>query len=181
MLYLPKYEVYAQIYISNNTVVYKAKSLQSSQPVIIKTFQNEYPTLEEITLLKHEYQIARNLDIEGIVKPYSLENYQNGLALVLEDFDAESLQNLLFRKKIELIEFLQIAIQLAQTLTELHQYHIIHKDIKSSNILINTKTGQVKITDFAIASRLSKENQITSNPNMLEGTLAFKYQSRLGE
>ncbi len=152
--------------------MYKAKSLQLSNPVIIKTWKNEYPTLEEITLLKHEYQIAKNLDIEGIVKPYSLENYQNGLALVLEDFNAESLQHLLTRKKIELIEFLQIAIQLAQTLTELQKYQIIHKDIKSSNILINIKTGQVKITDFAIASRLSKENQITINPNILDVTRA---------
>ena len=44
------------------------------------------------------------------------------------------------------------------TRTDKHQINITHKDIKPQNIIINPKTGQIKITDFSIASRLSSEN-----------------------
>lgn len=114
---MPNYDIYERIYHSNNTEVFPGQSLLAHQPVIIKTDKSKYPSLEEITLLKHEYQIAKNLEIEGIVKLYRLENYQNGLALVVEYFAAPSLLDFIKSEKIEIIEFLQIAIKLAQTLT----------------------------------------------------------------
>ncbi|MDF5719205.1 MAG: protein kinase [Rhizonema sp. PD37] len=171
-----EYEVIQEIYHSDHTVIYRGKSLRKQQSVIIKTFKSEYPTLEEIAFIKHEYQIAKNLDLEGIVKPLSLENYGNGLALILEDVDGQSLQHYLTYKKIDLIDFLKIAIQLAQTLAELQARQITHKDLKSSNIIINPETGQVKITDFALASSLSKENYT----NILEGTLAYMSPEQTG-
>ena len=147
---MAEYDLIQEVYHSDHTVIYRGRSLQKQQSVIIKTFKSEYPTLDEITLLKHEYQIAKNLDLEGIIKPLSLENYGNGLALVLEDVDGQSLQDYIKYKKIDLIYFLKIAIQLAKTLAELRIRQIIHKDIKSSNIIINPRTWQVKITDFAL-------------------------------
>ncbi|MDF5732118.1 MAG: protein kinase [Rhizonema sp. PD38] len=176
-----EYEVIQEIYHSDHTVIYRGKSLRKQQSVIIKTFKSEYPTLEEIALLKHEYQIAKNLDLEGIVKPLSLETYGNGLALILEDVDGQSLKHYITLKKIELIDFLKIAIQLAQTLAELQTRQITHKDIKSSNIIINPETGQVKITDFALASNLSKENHIISHSNILEDTLAYMSPEQTGK
>ncbi|MBD1840693.1 protein kinase [Coleofasciculus sp. FACHB-64] len=91
----------------------------------------EYPTLEEISRLRHEYKILLPLDIEGVVKSLALENYNNGLALVLEYFDGESLEKVINSSlKTDLNHFLLIAIQLADTLAALHQNQIIHKDIK---------------------------------------------------
>ncbi|WP_347276592.1 protein kinase [Coleofasciculus sp. FACHB-501] len=81
--------------------------------------------------LRHEYKILLPLDIEGVVKSLALENYNNGLALVLEYFDGESLEKVINSSlKTDLNHFLLIAIQLADTLAALHQNQIIHKDIK---------------------------------------------------
>ena len=123
--------------------------------------------------MKHEYKIAKDLNSEGIIKHYSLENYRNGLALILEDFGCGSLQELTSSKIFRVTDFLEIAIQLAKTLEELHSHNIIHKDIKPSNIIIDSNTGKVKLAGFAIASRLFRENQIASSANLLEGTLAY--------
>jgi len=162
------------------TVIYRGLREAEPTSVIIKTLKAEYPTIEEITRLKHEYQILQTLDIPGIVKPYELKNYQHGLALILEDFAGESLKQFIDAQKISLINFLEIGIFLAQTLGELHRAQIIHKDMKPQNILINSETGEVKLIDFSIATRLEKESPGISSPNLLEGTLAYMSPEQTG-
>ncbi|MFE1747703.1 ATP-binding protein [Coleofasciculus sp. H7-2] len=163
------------------TVIYRGTREAELTSVSVKALKAEYPTLEEITRLRHEYKILLPLDIEGVVKSLALENYNNGLALVLEYFDGESLEKFITPPlKTDLNQFLLIAIQLADTIAALHKNQIIHKDIKPHNILINPKTGQVKITDFSISSRLSRETQTQGNPNLLEGTLAYMSPEQTG-
>src|SRR4028119_743985 len=161
------YTVLDVIYEGINTVIYRASKEPEHICVIIKTLKAEYPTIEELTKLRHEFKILQPLDIDGILKPISLESYQNGLALILPDFKGEALTSFFSVQALELSKFLQIGIQLASTLAQLHQNNIIHKDIKPHNILINSTTGQVNIIDFSIASRLSRESQTISNPNLL--------------
>jgi serine/threonine protein kinase len=167
------YQLIEKINQGLNTVVYRAQRKQDRQAVIIKILRAEYPNLEEIMQLRHEYELSRNLNLEGIVKPYGLENHRNGLALILEDSKGEALKNFLSIHKLKLKDFLSIAIQLADTLGKLHDNQIIHKDIKPTNIIIHPATLQVKITDFSIATRLSRSTQTLSHPNLLEGTIAY--------
>ncbi|NQE32474.1 trifunctional serine/threonine-protein kinase/ATP-binding protein/sensor histidine kinase [Microcoleus asticus] len=167
------YKLIEKISEGLNTVVYRAERREDQTAVIIKALIAEYPTLEEIMQLRHEYEISRHLNLEGIVKPYGLENHHHGLALILEDSKGEALKNFLNGRKLELKEFLKIAIQLADTLGKLHDNKIIHKDIKPTNIIITPATLEVKITDFSIATRLSRETQALSHPTLLEGTIAY--------
>lgn len=173
MLTIPGYAIAKKIYESIKTVVYRGYDNQTQQPVIAKILRSEYPDLLDIAKFKHQYEIQKNLNIPGIVKPLDLKNYHQILVLLLEDFGGESLENFLATQKLEIQAILQIAIQLSETLGQLHLNNIIHKDIKPQNIIINPETELVKITDFSIASLLSKENQIVSNPNLLEGTLVY--------
>ncbi|MEH2360511.1 hybrid sensor histidine kinase/response regulator [Nostoc sp.] len=178
---LPGYNFIEALHEGVNTVIYRASKQLDQTLAIVKALKAEYPSVEELTRLRHEYKISQTLvDIEGIVKSLALENHHNGLALILADFGAESLKKYISDRQLSLTEFLTIAIQLASTLTQLHQAKIIHKDIKPDNIVINPETGQVKIIDFSIASRLEKENQSISNPNLLEGTLAYMSPEQTG-
>ena len=168
------------LYEGTTTCVYRASRESEQVSVIIKTLKAEYPTLEQLTRLRHEYQILQSLEIEGIVKPLALESYQNGLALILSDFGGEPLKNLIAAQPLDLSLFLQVAIQLASILAQLHQNNIIHKDIKPHNILINPKTGQVHIIDFSISSCLSRENETVSNTHLFEGTLTYMSPEQTG-
>lgn len=62
----------------------------------------------------------------------------------------------------------------------MHQNRIIHKDIKSSNIIINLQAEIVKLNDFGIASRLSQESPLFNNFNSVEGTLAYMSPEQTG-
>jgi len=170
---IPGYNVTSEIYNGSRTVVYRGYR-QDGKPVAIKLLKNPYPNFSELVQFRNQYTIAKNLNSPLIVQTYSLESYQNGYALVMEDFGGISLKDWRVRGNLQsLQEFLEIAIALCDTLNLLYHERILHKDIKSSNILINPENKQIKLIDFSIASLLPRETQTLVNPNVLEGTLAY--------
>ncbi|WP_392531673.1 AAA family ATPase [Nostoc sp. C117] len=174
---IPGYQISEQLYNGSRTLVYRGYREADSLPVVIKLLKNPYPSFSELVQFRNQYTIAKNLNSPLIIQTYSLEPYQNGYALVMEDFGGialkEYLTSLKTRSKGFIQEFLEIAIALSNTLDILYCDRIIHKDIKPANILINPKTKQVKLIDFSIASLLPRETQTLMNPNVLEGTLGY--------
>ena len=177
---VPGYQINNKIYDGIRTVVYQGKKTGEAVPVIIKVIKNPYPTPEDIARVRHEYEIIKNLQLTGVVKAIDLEKSKRGLALIIEDFGGQSLTHFLASNKPDLTTFLNIAIAIAKSLGQLHEKQIIHKDIKPQNIIINPHTGEVKITDFSVASRLSIQNQTPTNPNSLEGSLAYMSPEQTG-
>ena len=174
------YQIRERLYSSSRTQVYRAVRECDRQPVIIKLLKREYPSFSELVRFRNQYAIAKNLDIPSIIKPYSLELYQNGYALVMEDFGGISLREFSQGRSLTLKQFLPIALQLIDTLHELHQQHVIHKDIKPAHILIHPDTREIKLIDFSIASLLPRETQEIQSPNGLEGTLAYLSPEQTG-
>ncbi|MEG5036090.1 AAA family ATPase [Microcoleus sp. AT3-D2] len=178
MIKVPGIQVLAQIYESVNSDVYRGIREQDNKRVILKVLKQDYPTPSELTRYKQEYEITRNLNIDGVVKTYALEPYQRSLVIILEDFGASSLKQL-FKGSVNvgpllsLEKFLKLAIKTADILGEIHTANIIHKDINPANIVFNPETEIIKIIDFGISTQLTRENPTLKNPNVLEGTLAY--------
>ncbi len=178
MIAIPGYRSLTQIYESANSLVYRGIRKQDHCPVILKVLKENYPTPSEVTRYKQEYQITKNLKLEGVIKAYSLEALQKTFAMVLEDFGGTSLKLLMNDKDVNKSlflpqQFLPIAIKVTEILSSIHGANIIHKDLNPSNLVFNPQTGEVKIIDFGIASVLNKENPTLKNPELLEGTLAY--------
>ncbi len=181
MITLSGYYITEILYQGTRTEVYRGTRNSDNQPVIIKVLRNLNPKFNELVQFHNQYVLTRHLEHPSIVQPLALERYGNGYALVMPDDGAIALPDYWYGgvKIIEppseqnLREFLKIAIQLAESLHYLHQERIIHKDIKPANILIHAETKQVQLIDFSIASLLPKEKQELTNPNVLEGTLAY--------
>ena len=180
MIAIPGYQILAKIHESDNSVVYRGRKEEDNLPVVVKVIKGDYPTEEELARYKQEYDITKSLNLDGIVKVYSLEKYRNTHAMVLEDFGGESLKKIISSQDFTLLGFLNLGIKIAESLGEIHSANIIHKDINPSNIIVNPATGQVKIVDFSIATLLTKENPSVKNANILEGTLAYMSPEQTG-
>ncbi|MHC5768728.1 MAG: ATP-binding sensor histidine kinase [Nostoc sp.] len=174
------YQIIEKLYSGSRTQVYRAIRECDRLPVVIKLLKREFPTFTELVQFRNQYAIAKNLNIHGIIKPYSLEAHHNGYALVMEDFGGVSLRQFTQGKTLTLEQFLPIALQLLHTLHQLHQQRVIHKDIKPANILIHPDTKQIKLIDFSIASLLPRETQEIQSLNGLEGTLAYLSPEQTG-
>ncbi|MBN4006249.1 ATP-binding sensor histidine kinase [Nostoc sp. LPT] len=180
----PGYHITEELYNGSRTLVYRGYRETDSLPIVIKLLKNPYPSLGELLSFRNQYTIAKNLNSPLIIQTYSLEPFQNGYALVMEDFGGISLKNYFTSPETRYIaslqQFLEIAIALCNTLDILYRARIIHKDIKPANILINPETKQVKLIDFSIASLLPRETQNIQNANALEGTLAYLSPEQTG-
>jgi predicted ATPase/signal transduction histidine kinase len=170
---LQNYQILDGLHSGSKTLVYRATQSSDNQSVILKILRNEYPSFNELLYFRNQYTITKNLNIPGIVPIYRIEPYKNSYILVMKDLGEISLQDYLQEHSLTFIEILNIAIQLAKILHELHQARVIHKDIKPANILIHSQSKQIWLIDFSIASLLPKETQEIQNPNVLEGTLAY--------
>ncbi|MEA5553438.1 AAA family ATPase [Anabaena cylindrica UHCC 0172] len=168
-----EYEILVKIYESDNSLVYKATIQPDHQPVILKILKDDYPDADELFRYKQEYEIIHSLNVQGVIKAYNLQRYKNSLVILLEDFGGQSLKLLMSKHQLSLEESLTIAIKITESLGDIHNANIIHKDINPANIVYNPETKQLKIIDFGISSRLSQENQTIFNINKLEGTLAY--------
>ncbi|MEA5573044.1 AAA family ATPase [Calothrix sp. UHCC 0171] len=180
---IPGYQISEQLYDGCRTQVYRGYRENDKLEVVIKLLKNPYPSFSELVQFRNQYAIAKNLNFPGIIQTYSLEPFQNGYILVMEDFGGISLKDYFTNGTLHLTslqEFLQIAISLCDTLDCLYRHHVIHKDIKPANILIHPETKQVKLIDFSISSLLPKETQTIINPNLLEGTLAYLSPEQTG-
>jgi histidine kinase len=185
MISIPGYQVFEKLYESDRSLIYRAQRNSDQNAVLLKILRQAYPSPFAVARFQMEYDILHSLNLEGVIKTYGLETYQQSPVLVLEDFGGKSLQSWLHDRTVNLApfnleEFLTLAIQLTSILGSIHHHHLIHKDINPSNIVLNPTTGQVKIIDFGIATVRSRESPTLRNPNSLEGTLAYMSPEQTG-
>ncbi|MCK4827947.1 serine/threonine-protein kinase PknK, partial [bacterium] len=173
MISFPGYQVNEILHESNNSFVFRAIHEETELPVVIKVLKGEYPNPGRIVRFKREYEILKELNLEGTIKVFSLESYNNSFAITMEDFGAVSLKKVLEKRKLNLSEFLKLSIKITEILGQLHRLNIIHKNINPSNIVWNQETDQVKLIDFGISTVLSSEIAAIQNPNKFEGTLSY--------
>ncbi|HEY9711452.1 MAG TPA: AAA family ATPase, partial [Oculatellaceae cyanobacterium] len=184
MITLPGITIHSKIYESLASWVYRGIREQDNCAVIAKVLKQDYPSPQELTRYRQEYEITRFLNIEGVVKAYSQQDYQRTLVILLEDFGGESLE--CWRRQqldfypIPLSVFLNMAIAITDTLGKIHAAHVIHKDINPGNIVFNPRTGVVKIIDFGIATRFSRTNPTFKSLYLLEGTPAYLSPEQTG-
>jgi PAS domain S-box-containing protein len=184
MIALSGITIQRKIYESPNSLVYRGIREEDSRAIVVKMLKQDYPSPNELTRYRQEYEITRSLHLEGVVKAYSQQDYQRTLVIFLEDFGGESLEQWKRQQSsvcpMPLTTFLRLAIDITNILGEIHAAGIVHKDINPGNIVLNPDTGVVKIIDFGIATRFNRTNPTFKSLHALEGTLAYLSPEQTG-
>ena len=125
-----------------------------------------------------EARLAANLNHPHICTIYEIDATGDTPFLAMELVEGETLAEKIRASSLDLHEILDITSQIADALTEAHSSNIIHRDIKSSNVIINRR-GQVKVLDFGLAKIISEEvseQEVTrakTEDGMLVGTVQY--------
>lgn len=173
------YEILETLHESASSLVLRARD-EAGTAVILKVLKKDYPSPVELTRYRQEYEITRSLRGEHVIAAHALRKHQNTLIMALEDFGGESLARLVQRRRLGMREVLDVAVPLVRALAEVHAQHVVHKDVNPSNVVWSPATQQLKLIDFGIATRLSRENPVLRSPEVLEGTLAYMSPEQTG-
>jgi len=174
------YKITKKIYIDSNSMIFRGTRNLDNCPVIIKLLNKEYPSSKELSNFIQEYEIMDKITGENIIKAYSMEKYNNSMAIVMEDIGGQSIDKVLRSIKLDIVEKLLLAIKMTECLIQLHKQNIIHKDINPSNFIWNYNTNQVKIIDFGISAEIIREASQSINLNILEGSLNYLSPEQTG-
>ena len=149
------YQFVNELYSGSRSKLIHAKKISSDEPVVFKTHINVYPTNETIDRLRHEFDIAEQLQSNHVTKYFAIREYDKGILIIREYGNYQSLESYINKKlslqPITIYEFLNIAIQLASGLVDIHKREIVHNGIHPKNILIDSKANVIKYTDFALS------------------------------
>jgi serine/threonine protein kinase len=146
-------------------------------PILLVAAEETSPGCVE--RLEHEYTLRSDLDADWAARPVALTHDNGRMALVLEDPGGTPLDRLI-GPPLDVSNFLRIAIPLAGALRHVHERGLIHRDVKPTNILVDSATSQVRLTGFGIASRLPREHQAPAPPEVIAGTLAYMAPEQTG-
>ncbi len=152
-------------------VVYLAEDTKLKREVAIKFLPHHISNNEEERKrFEIEAQAAASLNHPNISTIYSIENSDTEVFIVMEYIDGIELKDKIKSAPIPAKEAINIAIQIAEGLEAAHKKGIVHRDIKSQNIMI-TNDGKVKVMDFGLAKMKGKA-QLTKAGSTL-GTLEY--------
>lgn len=153
-------------------VVYQAKDMKLKRDVALKFLSDiKLGDSEAKRRFKQEAQVVALLNHPNICTIFDIDEEDGQLFMAMEYVEGPTLQDKIKKSIPETEEVIHIAIQIARGLSEAHDKGIVHRDIKSANIII-TPHGKVKIMDFGLAQVSTVTTKLTKEGTTL-GTISY--------
>src|SRR5689334_7706584 len=131
-----------EVYLAEDTRLGRQVALKFLAP----SAQHDQESRERLV---REARAASMLRSPNIAVTYDLVEHGDALFIAMEYVDGETVGARLARGPIPVKEAIDIAAQVADALEDAHAHDIVHRDIKSANLML-TRRGLVKVLDFGL-------------------------------
>ncbi len=166
-----KYKIVEEVGAGGMGIVYKAEDLKLKRSVALKFLPPhlmDEPDLKERFLV--EAQAAASLSHPNICVIHEVGESEDRPYIAMEYVEGETLRDRIGKGPLEPGEAVGLVDQIAAGLAEAHGKGIVHRDIKSANIMVTAK-GRAKVMDFGLA-KLRGGSSLTKSQTTL-GTVAY--------
>jgi eukaryotic-like serine/threonine-protein kinase len=167
---LRNYRITEKLGVGGQGTVYKATDLKLGRSVVIKVIPPELSAKEaNLKRFEREARLASSLDHPNICTIYDLDEVDGVHFIAMQHVDGKNVRQLVAGRPLELKTVLLIGLQVADALATAHSRGIIHRDVKSGNVMV-TPSGQVKVLDFGLAKLLDEAEAATTGIHRTELT-----------
>ena len=151
------YRLEEQIGAGGMGVVYRAYDERLDRWVAVKFIQpGKHEDAVGRERLRREARASARLSHPAIVQIYDMVRTDEGDGIVMELVEGRTLAQILREGPLDLRQGLALAREVASALVEAHRHGVIHRDLKSENVIV-TASGRPKILDFGLAKRMEPE------------------------
>ncbi|MBA3804628.1 MAG: protein kinase [Acidobacteria bacterium] len=155
---LRNYRILEKIGEGGQGAVYKALDTKLGRTVVVKVLPPELTVkVANLKRFEREARLASTLDHPNICSIYDLDEMDGTHFIAMQYVEGRNVRQLVAGRPLELKSVLLLAIQVCDALAAAHARGIIHRDIKSGNVMV-TSEGQVKVLDFGLAKLLDEED-----------------------
>jgi len=166
-----RYQLIEELGRGGMGVVYKAEDTKLKRTVALKFLPPELTHIPDVKdRFMREAQAAAALDHPNICTVYEFDEAEAKTFISMAYVEGQSLRKKIESGPLELDEALRIATQVAEGLQMAHKKGVVHRDIKSGNIMV-TDTGLAKVMDFGLA-RMTEQTMLTQEGTAM-GTVAY--------
>lgn len=159
--------------------VYLAEDTRLHRRVALKVLPDSLASdSDRLMRFEREARAASALNHPNILTVHEFGSEEGVHFLVSEFVEGKTLSELIYSGKIEIHEALNICIQITSALEAAHTAGIIHRDIKSENVMIR-KDGYVKLLDFGLA-KLSEQFPMKKHVSNPDNTTHFDMRTQPG-
>lgn len=153
-----RYELLRLIGAGGMANVFEARDLVEDRQVAVKILKEEYLTNDEfVRRFRNESKVISVLSHPNIVKVYDVNFTGADQYIVMEYIDGITLnQYIRHQGVLPWKDTLHFATQILKALEHAHEHGVVHRDIKSQNIML-LRDGSIKVMDFGIA-RFARED-----------------------
>jgi serine/threonine protein kinase len=176
-----RYRLEAKIGAGGMSTVYRALDGTLQRQVAIKLLNREVAAdSDQLERFRREARAVAQLSHPHIVQVIDAGEDDNRPYIVFEYVEGETLKERIRRVgRLPIPEAVAYAIEIARALGCAHSRHIVHRDVKPQNVLIDEE-GSAKVTDFGIARTLDEEG-LTADGRVLGTTDYVSPEQALGQ
>jgi serine/threonine protein kinase len=152
--------------------VYEGFDEQLQRPVAIKGLLHDRVSPERRERLRREALSAAALSHPAITHVYEIVEEPDADWVIMEYVEGPSLADLVTSGPLPVRQAAAIGAEIAEALAEAHRHGIVHRDIKTENVLL-TPSGHVKVLDFGLAKWTglhAPANERLTNEGLIVGT-----------
>lgn len=148
---LKHYTIESQLGKGGMGTVYRARDTRLHRMIALKVLDSQFTTdADRKGRFLQEARTAAAITHPAIAQVYDVDEAEGITFIAMELVEGKTVRQLITDKDLDLMAALEIAIHAADGLARAHETGIVHRDIKSENIMV-TKDGHTKILDFGLA------------------------------